>query len=251
MFVCFLINLVVRKVNQSRRIFFTRFPFCIFPIAPLSHGSVHNRETKPTDWWLKNKSSAGIGAMYVNNSESYNSAEPGGKVTAVPGPYGFNLLCGSHLRCSRATQHCSFFNTLENYHCLYLDVFTHIHKHMPRFLNTRAFLAWTHVLDSKCIWIHCQCLRVGDSLLFIHHVIHAVSSGGGTPLAPVQNPFYAEQLHAGWGVTHVPIRFCIARLPVFCLFKNLRISYLCTKDDGKNALGSNINSRELGQSNII
>jgi len=93
---------------------------------------------------------------------------------------------------------------------------------------------------------------MGDFLLAFHHIIRSLSSGRSTPVALAQNPCCAVQLHAGRGVIHVPIGFCIARLLVFCLFKNLRISsYLHISEDGKNALGSNTNSWELGQSNTI
>ena len=197
--------------------------------------------------------------MYVNNSESYNSAEPGEKVAAVPGPCGCSF---SNLRCSCAAHHCSFLMYLK---IIIAYIYIYLHMYISVWLVSWTWgylLPGLTCLTANASEIHCQLLYMGDFLLVIHHVIHSLSSGRGTPLAPVQNPSCAEELHAGRGVVHVPMHcrgvmhvpMCCrtARLLVFCLLKNLRISsYLCTKEDEKDVLGSNTNSRELGQSNII
>lgn len=71
------------------------------------------------------------------NSERYNNAEPGEKVTATPQPYIAHLVASD----TAVLPTLQFFNTLENYHCIYLHIFTHVREHMPCFLNMGAFIA--------------------------------------------------------------------------------------------------------------
>lgn len=136
----------VRKVKQRRIFVQGFFPPHILD-SPLPLWSVPNIETKKTGCWLKSSFSAGTGAMCVN-SESYNSAEPGEKATAAPQLYIAHLVASD----TAILPTLQFFNALENYHCIYLHIFTHVCQHMPCFLNMGAFIAWTHMLGGRSIW---------------------------------------------------------------------------------------------------
>lgn len=242
MFPCFLVFWliylrlkVVRKVKQSR-IFVQRFSSLYIPDSPLLLWSVPSIEPKATGCWLKSRFSAGLGAMCVN-SESCNSAEPGEKVTAAPQPYIAHLVASD----TAILPTLQFFNALENYHCIYLHIFTHVCEHMPCFLNMGHLLPGLTCLMARVSEIHCQ------HLAGTRNTRCSLSGVGSVPLAPAQNAFCSLQLRAGRGVMHVPIFFYISPLWV-TLFKNSRISsYLYANEDEKNVLGC----WEIGQRNII
>lgn len=242
MFACFLVFWliylrikVVRKVKQGR-IFLQRFSSLHIPNSPFLLWSVPNTETKATGCWLKSRFSAGDGAMCVN-SGSYNSAEPGEKVTAAPQPSIAHLVASD----AATLPTLQFFKALENYHCIYLHIFTHVCEHMPCFLNMGHLWPGLMCLMARVSEIHCQ------HLASTRNTRYSLSGVGSAPLAPAQNAFCSLQPCAGRGVMRVPIFFCTSTLWM-TLFKNPRISsYLCTNEDEKNVLGS----WEIGQRNII